>query len=136
MRSLRATLLLATMVLGVLTFGAVALAKDITGTNGRDDLRGSNKADTIRALGGPDHVLGMKGKDVLRGGNGRDMIQAVDRNADFINCGPGFDMVHIDAGLDRWENCEDVHRGHPGGGPGHPGGGPGHPGGHHGGPPL
>jgi hypothetical protein len=53
LRRLRATLLLVTMMLGVLAFSGVALAKDITGTNGRDNLKGTNKADTLRALGGP-----------------------------------------------------------------------------------
>ncbi len=45
MQRRRALLLLASMMLGVLTLGGVALAKEITGTSGSDDLEGTNRAD-------------------------------------------------------------------------------------------
>jgi hypothetical protein len=43
----RALLILASMMLGVLMLGGVALAKEITGTGGSDDLEGTNRADKI-----------------------------------------------------------------------------------------
>ena len=41
----RALLILASMMLGVLLLGGVALAKEITGTSGSDDLEGTSRAD-------------------------------------------------------------------------------------------
>ena len=41
----RALLILASMMLGVLMLGGVALAKEITGTSGSDDLEGTMRAD-------------------------------------------------------------------------------------------
>ena len=39
----RALFILASMMLGVLLLGGVALAKEITGTSGSDDLEGTNR---------------------------------------------------------------------------------------------
>ena len=48
----RALLILATMGLGVLLLGGVALADTIDGTSGPDDLVGTDKDDVIHASGG------------------------------------------------------------------------------------
>jgi hypothetical protein len=52
----RALFILASMsmMLGVLLLGGVALAKEITGTSGSDDLEGTNWADKIWGLRGSD----------------------------------------------------------------------------------
>ena len=46
----RALLILASMMLGVLMLGGVALAKEVTGTTGSDDLEGTTRADKIWGL--------------------------------------------------------------------------------------
>jgi hypothetical protein len=46
----RALLILASMMLGVLMLGGVALAKEVTGTSGSDDLEGTTRADKIWGL--------------------------------------------------------------------------------------
>jgi hypothetical protein len=54
--------------------------------------------------------------DVVNAGPGNDMIEAVEgtSGAEFarknrIDCGPGFDGVFFDRGLDTIENCEERH---------------------------
>jgi Ca2+-binding RTX toxin-like protein len=132
----RALLILASMMLGVLTLGGVALAKEITGTSGSDDLEGTNRADKIWGLQGPDHIAGEGGSDDLyggrdedevRGADGRDYVdggqdsdhlyggrkndwlKAVDGERDRVNCGSGDDdKAYVDE-IDRVNNnCEDV----------------------------
>jgi hypothetical protein len=41
----RALLILASMMLGVLMLGGVALAREVTGTGGSEDLEGTHRAD-------------------------------------------------------------------------------------------
>ena len=55
----RALLILATMGLGVLLLGGVALADTIDGTSGPDDLVGTDKDDVIHASGGKDYISGL-----------------------------------------------------------------------------
>ena len=86
----RSTLLLATMVLGVLMFSGVALAATITGTAGPDNLTGTEEPDTIYAYGGDD------------------VIRAADGTADTIRCGGGYDTAYVDEGLDTTRRCENV----------------------------
>jgi Ca2+-binding RTX toxin-like protein len=61
----RALFILASMMLGVLLLGGVALAKEITGTSGSDDLEGTNRADKIWGLRGSDYIAGEQGSDDL-----------------------------------------------------------------------
>ena len=132
----RALLILASMMLGVLILGGVALAKEITGTGGSDDLEGTNRGDKIWGLKGPDYIAGEGGSDDLYGGRGKDEVrgaggydyaagghghdhlyggrkndwlEAVDGEGDRVNCGYGHhDKAYVDA-IDRVnKNCEDV----------------------------
>jgi Ca2+-binding RTX toxin-like protein len=92
---LRALLIVATMSLGVLLLGGMALAVTKTctttgpcvGTNGPDRLTGTDSADQIRGLGGPDTISG-------RGGD--DTISVADGYKDDVSCGEGTDTVYVD----------------------------------------
>jgi hypothetical protein len=103
---LRALLIVATMLLGVLVLsgGALAVTKTCTtdpcvGTNGPDRLTGTDSANQISGLGGPDSVVG-------RGGN--DTINVADGYKDTVNCGEGTDTVYIDE-LDTVNaDCEEA----------------------------
>ncbi len=131
----RSLLILASMMLGVLMLGGVALAKEITGTSGSDDLEGTNRADKIWGLQGPDYIAGEGGSDDLYGGRGKDEVRgadghdyvdgghgsdhlyggrkndwlkAVDGERDRVNCGSGNDdKAYVDK-IDRVNNCEEV----------------------------
>lgn len=102
----------------------VAVAANITGTNGNDFLRGTDQVDKIKGLAGADElegrdggdtllggtggdtILGEKGgdeiqgesgEDKLRGGEGNDTLRAGnDERTDFVFCGSGDDdTAHI-----------------------------------------
>ena len=133
----RALLILATMGLGVLLLGGVALADTIDGTSGPDDLVGTDQADVIHASGGVDYVSGLAGPDLLYAGAGNDTMvgrdgndsiygntgsdtlfgnesndtinSAGDRGKDVVKCGLGdADTAYVDE--EDWvkENCENV----------------------------
>src|SRR5215213_11043347 len=70
----RALLIFATMGLGVLLLGGVALADTIDGTSGLDDLVGTDKDDVIHAGGGADYISGLAASDVLYAGAGNDTV--------------------------------------------------------------
>jgi Ca2+-binding RTX toxin-like protein len=76
----RALLLVATMGLGVLLLGGVALADTIDGTSGPDDLVGTDQNDVIHASGGADYVSGLAGPDLLYAGAGNDTVVGRDGN--------------------------------------------------------
>jgi len=78
--------------------GGVALAADITGTNGADTIIGTPDADNISALGGDDTVHGLGGRDVIQGGDGSDILTG-DDDIDRIFGGNGADQVF--GGADR-----------------------------------
>jgi Ca2+-binding RTX toxin-like protein len=132
----RALLILASVMLGVMLLGGVALAKEITGTNGPDDLEGTNRADKVwgldgrdyiagkggsddlyggrandevRGADGRDHVDGGHGSDYLYGGSKNDWLKAVDGERDHVSCGSGRDdKAYVDK-IDRVnDDCEDV----------------------------
>jgi Ca2+-binding RTX toxin-like protein len=111
------------LLVGVILLGGVALAKDIRGTFGKDNLEGTNQldriyglgaADTIMGLGGNDDCYGGSGADEIRyaagndridggfgvnqlfGGTGNDRIIATDGRVDRVNCGTGDDTAYID----------------------------------------
>jgi Ca2+-binding RTX toxin-like protein len=118
----------------------VALAINVMGTNGSDELEGTDRADKIRGLGGPDFIAGKggradlhanQGNDEVRGADGRDYIvgsygsdylygggrndwlKGVDGESDRGNCGSGTDdKAYVDK-IDRVnDNCEDVKKYH------------------------
>jgi Ca2+-binding RTX toxin-like protein len=89
----RALLIMATMGLGVLLLGGVALADTIDGTSGADDLVGTDKDDVIHASGGADYVSGLAGPDVLYAGDGDDTVVGRDGN-DSIYGNAGTDTLY------------------------------------------
>jgi Ca2+-binding RTX toxin-like protein len=89
----RALLILATMGLGVLLLGGVALADTIDGTSGPDDLVGTDKEDVIHAKGGKDYVSGLAEADVLYAGAGDDTVVGRDGN-DSIYGNAGTDTLY------------------------------------------
>jgi Ca2+-binding RTX toxin-like protein len=132
---LRALLIVATMLLGVVVLSGVALAKNITGTNGPDRLIGTPSKDQIYGLGGPDylsgkpsadalyggrdndqvragngrdHVFGGQGSDELYGGGGNDVMSAADGYKDNVNCGRGTDNAYVDKRDRVNRDCENV----------------------------
>jgi Ca2+-binding RTX toxin-like protein len=79
--------------------------ENVWGGDGGDDLFGSSANNRISGIWGDDYVeggaggdtlLGRAGGDALRGGPGGDVIIARDGEKDWIDCGPGYDMVWAD----------------------------------------
>ncbi len=89
------------------------------GRAGKDILVGDNGADTMYGAGGEDRIHGYGGADIMRGGArndlvsggegrdklygdlGEDFVSAKDGLADrVIDCGPDWDQVSYDVGLD------------------------------------
>ena len=89
----RALLIMATMGLGVLLLGGVALADTIDGTTGPDDLVGTDKDDVIHASGGADYVSGLAAADLLYAGAGNDTVVGRDGN-DRIYGNAGSDTLY------------------------------------------
>src|SRR5215211_1361750 len=121
---LRALLIMATTLLGMLVLGGAALAVTKTcsanpcvGTNGPDRLKGTDAKNEISGLRGPDYITGKqradelhgdRGKDELYGGGSNDTMNARDAYKDNVNCGLGTDTAYVDR-LDRVnEDCENV----------------------------
>ena len=111
-------------------------ASSIAGLGGNDVLKGGDSPDTIDGGAGDDDLNGGNGNDTIAGGPGRDQIvgdataggcyvigylgtcktpwgndtiNAVDGEADNIDCGPGTDVANVDA-IDVVANCETVSR--------------------------
>lgn len=92
----------AVAIAAVLSLSAVAVAANITGTQGADvPLTGTTLDDHIvakkgddqvSALAGNDDVSGNKGNDTLNGDEGNDTL-AGNKGADTINGGPGDDLI-------------------------------------------
>ena len=85
----------------LLSFATVAVADNITGTQGPDVLTGTEfddhivakkGDDQVSALTGNDNVSGNKGDDVLNGDEGNDTLTG-NKGADQINGGPGNDLI-------------------------------------------
>jgi len=119
----------------VIVLSGVALAKDIRGAFGQDDLTGTNQMDriyglgakdtitslrgnddcyggsgndVIRCVGGKDRIDGGFGEDHLFGGGGNDTILAADGQRDLVYCGPGTDTVYVAVHDVADDNCEHV----------------------------
>ncbi len=121
---LRRTILLwGTILVGVMLLSGVALAEDIMGTFGQDNLQGTDQMDRIYGLGAADTIRGLAGNDdcyggsgadeiycgygndridggfgtdVLFGGPGNDTIATADGQFDRVNCGTGNDTAYVD----------------------------------------
>jgi len=87
-------LTLLTVLVGImLALGATAaMAKNINGTNGPNDLRGTSGSDRINARGGADEIHALGGADELLGGSGNDKVFGGD-GADTATGGSGDDTV-------------------------------------------
>jgi Ca2+-binding RTX toxin-like protein len=131
----RVVLLYGALLVGVIVLGGVALAEDIRGTFGQDNLIGTNQNDRIYGLGAADTISGLAGNDDCYGGSGADTIRCGDGNdridggfgfddlfggplndtisaadgfEDFVDCGTGTnDTAYVD-NQDTVENCENV----------------------------
>ncbi len=80
---LRALLILATTLLGVIALSGAALAVTKTcsenpclGTSGPDRLKGTDAKNEIHGFPGPDYVAGKQRADELYGGPGQDEVRA------------------------------------------------------------
>src|SRR5215211_5000298 len=121
---LRALLIMATTLLGMLVLGGAALAVTKTcsanpcvGTNGPDRLKGTDAKNEISGLRGPDYITGKqradelhgdRGKDELYGGGSNDTMNARDAYKDNVNCGLGTDTAYVDRRDLVNEDCENV----------------------------
>lgn len=117
---LRALLILATTLLGVMALSGAALAATKTcsedpcvGTNGADRLKGTDAKNEIRGLGGPDYIAGKpradklysdRGQDEVRAGNGRDRVFG-GRGRDALYGGGGNDTMNAQDGYKDNVNC-------------------------------
>jgi hypothetical protein len=82
-------------------------------TGGGNDVVNAGKgANRISTGGGNDTITSGGGRDTIFAGTGDDTIFVRDGNSDFVNCGPGRDIVYADpARIDYVAaNCEIVHR--------------------------
>ena len=133
----RVLLIMATMGLGVLLLGGVAIADTIDGTSGPDDLVGTDNEDVIHASGGADYVSGLAAPDLLYAGEGNDTVvgregndriygnagsdtlfgnhnndtinSAGDQTRDVVKCGFGdADTAYVDKIDSVKKNCENV----------------------------
>jgi Ca2+-binding RTX toxin-like protein len=86
-------------ILASLAFAGSALAAEVDGTSGRDQLRGTQTADAIHAKAGNDRVRGRGGSDRINAGAGRDSVAGGTGN-DRINGGGGDDTLAGNAGND------------------------------------
>src|SRR5215218_2210138 len=117
---IRALLILATTLLGVMALSGAALAATKTcsanpcvGTNGPDRLKGNDTKNEIRGLAGPDYITGKqradelhgnRGQDEVRAGNGRDRVFG-GRGKDELYGGGGNDTMNARDGYEDGVNC-------------------------------
>src|ERR671912_216289 len=117
---IRALLILATTLLGVMALSGAALAATKTcsanpcvGTNGADRLKGTDAKNEIRGLRGPDYIAGKpradelyggRGQDEVRAGNGRDRVFG-GRGRDELYGGGGNDTMNAQDGYKDNVNC-------------------------------
>src|SRR5215204_1711249 len=126
MNRLYILLMVMVVMIGALFAGPQALAKVLTGTAGDDTLVGTDGDDRLDGRGGDDTIKGGGGDDTIYGGSGDDtifpgegdddvfagagddLIFARDTGGkDYIDCGPGFDVVYTIHRDDRTlSNCE------------------------------
>src|SRR5918995_237268 len=67
--------------------------------DGNDRVHGMRGDDTLNGDGGNDRLLGDHGKDTENGGDGDDRLHALarDNQKDTLDCGPGNDIVWLNA---------------------------------------
>jgi Ca2+-binding RTX toxin-like protein len=84
----------------------------VNGGGGDDEIKGRSGlagliASTFNGDDDSDDVKGTDGRDALAGGKGGDLIRSVDRAADSVECGRGFDLALVDR-RDTVRGCEIV----------------------------
>jgi Ca2+-binding RTX toxin-like protein len=82
----------------------------ISGGAGNDYLQGGDRRNTIYGGDGDDEIrLRGTGPNAVRAGRGNDVIHAlVNGGRTTIDCGPGFDVVHVGRRKANTRNCEEV----------------------------
>ena len=126
----RITTMTVLSVLMLVLTATVALGAQRLGTSGNDVLYGTPYADTIYGYAGADKLYGGsgndslygnrgadslyggKGTDRIYGGYGNDFVSSVgdNSNADYVDCGPGYDTANRMPGPgagDTFVNCEE-----------------------------
>ena len=84
----------------------VALALDISGTQGNDTLRGTRQADQIYGLNGSDTIYGYVGGDELYGGAGSDTLYGL-KGVDEVYGGSGQDNLFGGLNSDYLNSADD-----------------------------
>lgn len=91
----------------------------IAGGPGEDFLFGNTGDDTMYGDAGPDHLDGGPGPDHMypgldfdyatygRGGDDVIVVEDGGASAEYVYCGPGFDVAYVDS-VDITAGCEDV----------------------------
>jgi Ca2+-binding RTX toxin-like protein len=84
----------------------------VNGGGGNDEIKGKSGlagliASTFNGDDGKDDIKGSDGEDSLSGGKGGDLIRSIDRAADRVECGSGFDLALVDR-RDTVRGCEIV----------------------------
>jgi hypothetical protein len=112
---LRALLILAMTLLGVMALSGAALAVTKTcsenpcvGTNGPDRLIGTDAKNEIRGLDGPDYIAGKQSADDLYGNRGQDEVRA-GNGRDRVFGGRGRDALYGGGGNDTM-NAQDNYK--------------------------
>jgi len=96
----RTTLLTITVALLVALTASVAVAANISGTDGPDNLVGTNLRDLISGGGGNDKINGRLGNDRLQGGTGSDEISGKAGDDELFG-GPAGEVLYTDDGADE-----------------------------------
>src|SRR5919107_6137807 len=112
---LRALLILATTLLGVMALSGAALATSkmcsnnpCLGTNGADRLKGNATKNEIRGLRGPDYIAGKQRADELYGNRGKDEVRA-NNGRDSVFGGRGEDPLYGGGG-NATSNARDAYK--------------------------
>jgi hypothetical protein len=112
---IRALLILATTLLGVMALSGAALAATKTcsanpcvGTNGPDNLKGTDAKNEIRGLRGSDYIAGKPRADELYGNRGQDEVRA-GNGRDRVFGGRGRDQLYGGGGNDTM-NAQDAYK--------------------------
>lgn len=84
----------------------------ITTGSGNDVIDAGKGDNVVKSGAGNDTIRSSGGRDTIFSGTGDDTIFVRDGNSDFVNCGPGVDIVYADPATIDYvaANCEIVRR--------------------------